>query len=110
MAEPEELEDDLFADLYDADDSTNRATSAVEAPKPAAPAPAAVPAQPAYESAVPSYDPSPADSYATHAPFQQDYSSGAYNGTEHAHAQPPAAAPPADHEEPRSGTGIKEDG
>lgn len=95
---------------YDADDSTNRATSAVEAPKPAAPAPAAVPAQPAYESAVPSYDPSPADSYATHAPFQQDYISGAYNGTEHAHAQPPAAAPPPDHEEPRSGTGIKEDG
>lgn len=94
---------------YDADESTNRATSAVEAPKPAVPAPAAIPA-PAQESAIPSYDPSPVDSYAAHAPAQQDYNSGGYNGAEHAHAQPPAAAPPADHEEPRSGTGIKEDG
>ncbi|KAA8650004.1 hypothetical protein EYZ11_005021 [Aspergillus tanneri] len=30
MAEPEDVEEDLFADLYDADDAGNQTTSAVE--------------------------------------------------------------------------------
>ncbi|CEJ62443.1 Putative RNA-binding protein musashi/mRNA cleavage and polyadenylation factor I complex [Penicillium brasilianum] len=107
MADQEGLEDDLFADLYDADESTNRATSAVEAPKPAEPVPAAVPAQ---ESAVPSYDPSPVDTYPTYAAPQQDYSAGGYNGADHAHTQHSAVGHPVEHEESRSGTGIKEDG
>ncbi|KAJ5355369.1 RNA-binding protein [Penicillium cataractarum] len=110
MADPEGLEDDLFADLYDADESTNRATSAVEAPKPAEPVPAAVPAQPVHESAVPSYDPSPVDTYPTHAAPQQDYNAGGYNGADHGQTQHPAVGHPVEHEEPRSGTGIKEDG
>ncbi|KAE8350264.1 hypothetical protein BDV28DRAFT_139434 [Aspergillus coremiiformis] len=32
MTEPEDVEEDLFADLYDADETTNQPTSAVEAP------------------------------------------------------------------------------
>lgn len=94
---------------YDADDSTNRATSAVEAPRHAEPAPAAVPAQPAHEPAIQSYDTSAADTYNTHAAPHQDYSAGAYNGEAQSHAHQ-TAAHAVDHEEPRSGTGIKEDG
>ncbi|KAK2762806.1 hypothetical protein FQN54_000981 [Arachnomyces sp. PD_36] len=41
MTEPEDLEEDLFADLYDADDSANHAPPAAAAPAPANPAPAA---------------------------------------------------------------------
>ncbi|KAJ5809367.1 RNA-binding protein [Penicillium pulvis] len=107
MADPEGLEDDLFADLYDADESTNRTTSAVEAPKPAEPTPA-VPAQPAMESTPQSYDPSPVDTYATQSQPQQSYGGGYHqNGSESAYATPSAPAPA---ENESHGTGIKEDG
>ncbi|CAI7585880.1 RNA-binding protein [Penicillium manginii] len=114
MAEPEDLEEDLFADLYDADESTNRTTSAVETSKSAEPVAAAVPT-PAEEpataiSAVPSYESSAPDSYPAYQAPQQDYNTGYQNGS-----QAPAVsaqAPNADHEPhgSGSGTGIKEDG
>lgn len=132
MADQEGLEDDLFADLYahssshssphwiyltsdafspryDADESTARTTSAVEAPnpEPAELAPSAVPAQPAVDSIPQSYDPSPADTYATHAPPPQSYGTDYHNGSEGAYANP-AAGTPADNDS--HGTGIKEDG
>ncbi|KAJ5668780.1 RNA-binding protein [Penicillium macrosclerotiorum] len=107
MAEPEELEEDLFADLYDADESTNRTTSAVEAPKPAVPVPSAIPAQPIEEPSVPSYDPTPVEAYPIQAAPQQDSLSGFQNGAEGI-SNVPAGAPHADNES--HGTGIKEDG
>ncbi|KAN0076056.1 hypothetical protein V8E54_007326 [Elaphomyces granulatus] len=39
MTEPEDLEEDLFADLYDADDTTNHVTAPSAVPKPFEPAP-----------------------------------------------------------------------
>lgn len=128
MAEPEELEEDLFADLYvplsqtscrlnsinldlfssyDADDSTNRTTSAVEASRPEEPAPSAVPAQPAGESYAPSYEPSAHETYPSQPPPQMDFGMGYQNGSD-AISGPPATAAPAEHEP--QGTGIKEDG
>ncbi|KAJ5097544.1 hypothetical protein N7456_008265 [Penicillium angulare] len=109
MADQEGLEDDLFADLYDADESTARTTAAVEAPnpEPAELPPSAAPAQPAYESIPQSYDPSPADVYATHAMPQQSYGTDYQNGSEATYSNPAAAAP-ADNDS--HGTGIKEDG
>ncbi|KAJ5387314.1 RNA-binding protein [Penicillium cosmopolitanum] len=113
MAEPEDLEEDLFADLYDADESTTRTTSAVEASKPVEPVAAAVP-PPAEEpaaapvSAVPTYDSSAPDSYPSYQAPQQDYNAGYQNGSQA--SAPPAQAPHADHEPHGSGTGIKEDG
>ncbi|KAJ5150948.1 RNA-binding protein [Penicillium canariense] len=109
MAEPEELEDDLFADLYDADESTNRATSAVEAPQPTNPTPSAVPVQPVEESVVPSYNPSATDTYPTHTAPQPEYGTGFQNGSEYTPAHH-AVTTPADNEQSGSGTGIKEDG
>lgn len=125
MAEPEGLEDDLFADLYvhfvllarglfcltlfpfsyDADESTNRTTSAVEVPKPTDVTEPAVPAQPAGDALTQGYDNSAAEAYHAQATPQQDFG-GYQNGSETASGTP-AAAPSEN--EPR-GTGIKEDG
>lgn len=124
MAEPEDLEEDLFADLYspfscriyvsmtnicsssyDADESTNRTTSAVEPSKPADPV-AAEPAPAPAQSAVPSYDPSPSETYQTQAPAQPEYGNDYQNGSEGAGAH--TTPTPADNES--HGTGIKEDG
>ncbi|KAJ5894451.1 hypothetical protein N7495_006142 [Penicillium taxi] len=101
MAEPEELEEDLFADLYDADESTKRTTSAVEPPKSVEP-PSEVPAQQSYEESAPqSYDYSTNDTYTANAAPQVAYGSSYQNG-------PESVSTPADNEP--QGTGIKEDG
>lgn len=126
MAEPEELEEDLFADLYaprqicslrlsrltirshsyDADESTNRATSAVETAKPTEPATSAIPAEPSGDAPIQSYEDSHVDTYPAQAPPQMDYGMGYQNGHDGASATPvPAAADNDNH-----GTGIKEDG
>ncbi|KAJ5102845.1 hypothetical protein N7532_003374 [Penicillium argentinense] len=111
MAEPEDLEEDLFADLYDADESTNRTTSAVEAPKPAEPAATATPALPTEEPAAQNYEPQATESHPTYSAPQHNNNSGYQNGSEATPAAP-AAAPPVDQElqGSGSGTGIKEDG
>ena len=95
----------LVPSSYDADESTNRTTSAVEPAKPAdpvetAPAPAPAPA------AVPSYDPSPSESYQPLASFKSDHGADYQNGGDGASAHP--AGTPVDNES--HGTGIKEDG
>lgn len=123
MAEAGELEEDLFADLYvnpstnrgdgsltslltsyDADESTNRTTSAVEAPKPTD-VDSAVPSQPAEVAPAQSYDYSAPETHPSQIAPQPDY--GSYqNGSGSAAA--PAAGAPADNGS--QGTGIKEDG
>ncbi|KAJ5475022.1 RNA-binding protein [Penicillium diatomitis] len=114
MADSGDIDDDLFADLYDADDSTNRATSAVEAPKPAAQqVPDSVPVQPpAQETVAPSYNTSSMDAHQNHSAPQQDYYSGGHNGVDHnqSHGHHHAGTPHADHDDHKVGTGIKEDG
>lgn len=125
MAEPEGLEEDLFADLYaltsyqygncfcltpflhsyDADDSTNRTTSAVEAPRPTDVTDSAIPAQSIEDAPAQIYDNSAAESYSTQVAPQPDFT-GYQNG--YGAASATTAPPPADNEP--QGTGIKEDG
>ncbi|KAJ5123469.1 RNA-binding protein [Penicillium atrosanguineum] len=109
MAEPGELEEDLFADLYDADETTNRATSAVETAKPAEFAASAIPAQPTADAPIQSYEDSHDDSYSAQAPPQMSYGMSYQNGhgQDGAASSTPAAAL-ADND--NHGTGIKEDG
>jgi RNA-binding protein Musashi len=108
MAESGELEEDLFADLYDADESTNRATAAVETAKPDEPAASAIPAQPTADAPIQSYEDSHDDSYSAQAPPQMSYGMGYQNGHGHDGASSTPAAAPADNDS--HGTGIKEDG
>ncbi|KAJ5297401.1 hypothetical protein N7508_007650 [Penicillium antarcticum] len=105
MADPEDGED-LFADLYDADESTTRTTSAVEAPKPAAQEEA--PPAPAMNSDL-DFAPAPVETQDSHNGGQANYDTGYQNGHGNAYGAPVhAQAPPP---EPESqGTGIKEDG
>lgn len=102
---------ELFFSSYDADESTNRTTSAVESSsKPVEPVAAAVPASAATEEpAAPSYETSPVESYPQNSAPQNDFNSDYHNGSE-AVAPVPVAAPPVDQDSHASGTGIKEDG
>jgi RNA-binding protein Musashi len=123
MADPEDGED-LFADLYvftlhgrpqfltlsisyDADESTTRTTSAVEAPKPAAQEDA--PPAPAVNTGL-DFAPAPVETQESHNAGQpSDYDTGYHNGHGNAYGAPVHAQPPPT--EPESqGTGIKEDG
>ncbi|KAJ5872601.1 uncharacterized protein N7529_004954 [Penicillium soppii] len=109
MADPEDG-DDLFADLYDADETTNRTTSAAEAPKPADPvatsaAPTGDSATQGFESApVAAYESQPAAGQAQSSGFDTGYNSGSGN----AYGAPATTEAPVETES--HGTGIKEDG
>lgn len=91
---------------YDADESTNRTTSAVEAPKPAEPV--AAPAAPA-ASVGQVTEAAPVNAYQSQPAAQPSgYDNGYNNGAGNSYGAPPATEAPA---EPEShGTGIKEDG
>ncbi|EAW13797.1 uncharacterized protein ACLA_068240 [Aspergillus clavatus NRRL 1] len=113
MAEPGDVEDDLFADLYDADESTNRQTSAVEPPKVLDSNVSYTPAQP---TNIPTAQ--PAESFRTdtdhaHAadPYSFSYEGHERNGagSYDAHTSHNDISAPAAESEPQ-GTGIKEDG
>ncbi|KAJ5138908.1 Nucleotide-binding alpha-beta plait [Penicillium bovifimosum] len=106
MAEPEDG-DDIFADLYDADESTNRTTAAVEAPKPDQ---GATDQAPAGDVGNQDYTVPPTSNYESQGIVQSsEYDSGYQNGTGNGYGTPaPAQAPPA--ETGSHGTGIKEDG
>jgi hypothetical protein len=126
MAEPEDG-DDIFADLYvppaiidctigfnyvfyiryDADESTNRTTAAVEAPKPDL---GATSQAPAGELANQDYTTPPASNYESQGIVQSsEYDSGYQNGAGNGYGAPATThAPPAETES--HGTGIKEDG
>ncbi|KAL2833240.1 hypothetical protein BDW59DRAFT_138333 [Aspergillus cavernicola] len=111
MAEPEDVEEDLFADLYDADDATHQAAvtgghSAIHNP-----IPSDTPAQPSSISAIQSVEGYGNEAENTHGAWQApSYEGGYQNGAAglnsgfHPHANVPAGEP-----EPQ-GTGIKEDG
>jgi RNA-binding protein Musashi len=92
---------------YDADESTARTTSAVEAPKPAAPE--ETPSAPAQNSGL-DFAPAPVETQESHhAGGPTDYDNGYHNGHGNAYGAPVHAQAPA--AEPEShGTGIKEDG
>ncbi|KAJ5101488.1 hypothetical protein NUU61_003710 [Penicillium alfredii] len=105
MAEPQDNEEDLFADLYDADESTNRTTSAVEAPAPEQTTAPALPTE-----AAPSYETAPIDTQPVHNVSQPSgFDAGIHNGSgQETSLVNPMAAAPLDNES--QGTGIKEDG
>ncbi|CAL5874919.1 uncharacterized protein PFLUO_LOCUS9221 [Penicillium psychrofluorescens] len=106
MTEPGD-EDDLFADLYDADESTNRTTAAVDVPRQDDSASLGPAAQPPVNSG---FDAAPEplavqDPYQTSG-FDQGYQNG--SGGFDAGSVPNMAA--TTDNEPQAGTGIKEDG
>ncbi|EKV04843.1 hypothetical protein PDIG_86440 [Penicillium digitatum PHI26] len=105
MADPEDG-DDLFADLYDADDSTNRTTVAVEAPK--STDLATIPA--AGESAGQDFAPAPVGTYESRPTQPSESDPGYHNGSGNAYGAPANAQAPSPVETESHGTGIKEDG
>ncbi|KAF9891274.1 hypothetical protein FE257_004838 [Aspergillus nanangensis] len=118
MAEPEDVEEDLFADLYDADESANQTTSAaVEPPTASDPIPTtAIPVQ--HPTQIQTFQ-SDADDARFTGQNDGAYSSGAGNfdagfnnghmNNNNGHHHHSHAAPPLGESEPQ-GTGIKEDG
>ncbi|KAH1301859.1 hypothetical protein KXX11_003466 [Aspergillus fumigatus] len=110
MAEPGDVEEDLFADLYDADENTNQASSAPKIPdSTVSPAPAQETTSPATQTAENSKsepeDGHTADSSAYSYDGHQGNGSGMYD-TNHTTS---VTAAPTTEQEPQ-GTGIKEDG
>ncbi|KAH8704726.1 hypothetical protein BGW36DRAFT_353177 [Talaromyces proteolyticus] len=105
MTEPEDLEEDLFADLYDADEQANQATATGNTAQP--PEPASFPPQPdefneGYGADTKSF----AVNDTTHNQYPQEFQAGSIgydNGVQHADITGSADAEP-------QGTGIKEDG
>ncbi|KKK25600.1 heterogeneous nuclear ribonucleoprotein [Aspergillus rambellii] len=110
MAEPEDVEEDLFADLYDADEATNQSTAGGAAP--VAPNPIE-PDTPAHYSHIPAAQPVEAyqESEATHGVYHpQSHDIGFQNGmAAHDPGFNGQAAIQTGEPEPQ-GTGIKEDG
>ncbi|KAJ5415539.1 hypothetical protein N7465_004234 [Penicillium sp. CMV-2018d] len=107
MADPEDG-DDLFADLYDADDSTHRTTAAVEAPKPTDQG--ATNLAPAGESAGQDFAPAPVATYESHPAQPSEFDPGYHNGSGNAYGAPATTQAPPPVEPESHGTGIKEDG
>lgn len=128
MAEPEDLEEDLFADLYDvpvplffldsesnhetgrydADDTTNHATPAVEAPKVPLSTESTVHTQ-TTDAPGPRSDVSKTEAENVKESYQVPLIGGVYqNGGDLATGVHDATATAGDHEP--HGTGIKEDG
>ncbi|KAF4216007.1 hypothetical protein CNMCM8980_005823 [Aspergillus fumigatiaffinis] len=110
MAEPGDVEEDLFADLYDADENTNQTSSAPNiSDSTVSPAPAQATTSPATQTA--EYfksepeDAHTADSYAYSYEGHQRNGSGMYDTN---HTTNVTVAPTTE-QEPQ-GTGIKEDG
>ncbi|KAF7586479.1 hypothetical protein BBP40_008812 [Aspergillus hancockii] len=111
MAEPEDVEEDLFADLYDADETTNQIPSAVEALNPTEPAASmpstqsvSLPATHAIETSQFEAE----DPRSTHQPFPQD--GGYQHGTGNLDSGFANNVTPISGETEHHGTGIKEDG
>ncbi|PWY92955.1 hypothetical protein BO70DRAFT_22941 [Aspergillus heteromorphus CBS 117.55] len=108
MAEPEDVEEDLFADLYDADEAATQTLSSLEAPKFADPAVSAAHAHPA-QIPMQSVETGQAEAEPSSA-YQYSYLGAQHNGTDNVGPGPAhQAATPGGDSEPQ-GTGIKEDG
>ncbi|KAL4800070.1 hypothetical protein BDV19DRAFT_354359 [Aspergillus venezuelensis] len=110
MAEPEDVEEDLFADLYDADETTNQtapAPSASAAPIPPAPEMSLQNPSASAIQSVEGYGNEPENTVGSyHAP---PYDGGYQNGAGFDSGYHNQAAVSAEEPEPQ-GTGIKEDG
>ncbi|KAJ5972430.1 Nucleotide-binding alpha-beta plait [Penicillium vulpinum] len=107
MADPEDG-DDLFADLYDADDSTNRTTAAVEASKPTDLG--ATNVAPAGDSVEQDFALNPVGTYESQPPQPSQFDTGYHNGSGNAYGAPVTTQAPPPAETESHGTGIKEDG
>ena len=128
MAEPDDIEEDLFADLYDlshnqrfipsisdllfsrydADDNINKQTPAVEAPKAPDSTVSATPAQPLVTQSIENTHLETEDSQNAYQPPQ--YEEGYQNGAGGVDTGFGNNAAPSAAETERQGTGIKEDG
>ncbi|KAE8145411.1 hypothetical protein BDV25DRAFT_71194 [Aspergillus avenaceus] len=109
MTEPEDVEEDLFADLYDADDTAHQATSAIEAPR-VSESTAPISTQPV-GFPVPSTHETHDEYNLAHTTYQQLPEDGVYqNGPGNLDSGFAANAPPPAVEAEHHGTGIKEDG
>jgi hypothetical protein len=131
MAEPEDVEEDLFADLYvaptlawtklhrskhvllsryDADETGNQAASTGGAPAASNSAPSDAPAQPSATSAIQSVEGVGNESETTHGTYQTPtYEGGYQNGSGPDSGYNNQTTGPVGEPEPQ-GTGIKEDG
>ncbi|KAL4917451.1 hypothetical protein BDW62DRAFT_183621 [Aspergillus aurantiobrunneus] len=109
MAEPEDVEEDLFADLYDADE-TNQTASAGDVPVASNPMPSDMPAQPSGISAIQPVESFGNELESTFSAYQAPSHEGGYqNGAGLDSVFHNQNAVPAGEPEPQ-GTGIKEDG
>ncbi|KAL4760474.1 heterogeneous nuclear ribonucleoprotein HRP1 [Aspergillus foveolatus] len=110
MAEPEDVEEDLFADLYDADETGNQAAPTGGAPAASNSAPSDAPAQPSATSAIQSVEGVGNESESTHGTYQTPtYEGGYQNGSGPDSGYNNQTTGPVGEPEPQ-GTGIKEDG
>ncbi|RJE25930.1 hypothetical protein PHISCL_01699 [Aspergillus sclerotialis] len=109
MAEPEEIEEDLFADLYDADETTNQPTSGSEVPKPSDPTASNTPSQPAGAPLSQSVEYPQFETQESHDTYQTPVDGGSQqNGGGHLDLGNSMETPGVQSE--TQGTGIKEDG
>ncbi|KAE8390042.1 hypothetical protein ETB97_007762 [Aspergillus alliaceus] len=111
MTEPEDVEEDLFADLYDADETTNQPTSAVETPIATEPSAFTQPALSTGLSATHASEAAPIDIEDTRVAHQQFPQDGVYqHGTGNLDSNFTNNITPTSGETEHHGTGIKEDG
>ncbi|KAL4814200.1 hypothetical protein BDW67DRAFT_166383 [Aspergillus spinulosporus] len=110
MAEPEDVEEDLFADLYEADETANQAAPTGGAPAASNPVPSDAPAQPPATSAIQSVEGGGNETESTHGTHQTPtYEGGYQNGSAPDSGYNNQTTGPVGEPEPQ-GTGIKEDG
>ncbi|PYH90673.1 hypothetical protein BO71DRAFT_333946 [Aspergillus ellipticus CBS 707.79] len=107
MAEPEDVEEDLFADLYDADETTTQTLSSLEAPKFADSAALAAHGH-AAQIPVQSVESGQTETEPV-AAYQYSHLGVPQNGTDNVGTGANQVATPGGDSEPQ-GTGIKEDG
>ncbi|RMJ25239.1 hypothetical protein PHISP_03897 [Aspergillus sp. HF37] len=119
MTEPEDVEEDLFADLYEADDTANNASAAAPAPLQPDPTASGVPPQPIGGPVNQFGGLSQFDSQEPQNPYQVPLDDGQQNGAGNLYpawdsnaavAPEPAAQDIRPITGTRAGTGIKEDG
>ncbi|KAL6235395.1 hypothetical protein BDW75DRAFT_209731 [Aspergillus navahoensis] len=110
MAEPEDVEEDLFADLYDADETANQAALTSGASAASNPIPSDAQAQHSATSAIQSVEGIGNEPESTHGTYQAPtYEGGYQNGSGFDAGYHNQTTGPVGEPEPQ-GTGIKEDG
>ncbi|KAE8157448.1 hypothetical protein BDV40DRAFT_278223 [Aspergillus tamarii] len=110
MTEPEDVEEDLFADLYDADEAANQPTSTVEAPITSEPTASVLPTQ---SAGLPTHvsEASHIETEDIRGVHQQLLQDGAHqHGTGNLDSGFASTTTPMSGETEHHGTGIKEDG